>query len=167
MYNYDVIATPIGKLLLLKGEKGLKQILFEAKIASLQIPVSWQKNSKMLKNESEQILAYFNCRLTQFDLKLDPDGTDFQQLVWKQLTKIPFGSCQSYSNIAQSIHQNKACRAVGMANSKNPIPIVIPCHRVIGKNGKLTGYAGGLEIKSHLLHLEGILKSQEEVCSAF
>jgi methylated-DNA-[protein]-cysteine S-methyltransferase len=94
--------------------------------------------------------------LTEFDLKLAPEGTAFQKQIWKQLEEIPYGETCSYQDIALSINKPNACRAIGMANSLNPIPIIIPCHRVIGKNGKLTGYAGGLETKAKLLGLENI-----------
>ena len=101
-----------------------------------------------------QLQQYFAGTRQQFDLPLAPRGTDFQQRVWQSLSTIPYGVCWSYQQLAISIGNIKACQAVGMANSKNPLSIVIPCHRVIGKNGKLTGYAGGLDKKQTLLALE-------------
>lgn len=156
MYYYDIISSPIGQLLLVSGEKGLKQISFEDQIQKVRISDDWKKNPDKLKPITEQLLAYFDQELTKFTLELDPDGTVFQKQIWNQLYDIPFGELRSYQDIANAIEKPNACRAVGMANSKNPIPIIVPCHRVIGKNGKLTGYAGGLDIKAKLLEIEGI-----------
>ena len=104
----------------------------------------------------ERLIAYFDRQPDAFDgLDVDPDGTEFQRLVWDELRRIPFGTTISYGELAKRIGRPKASRAVGLANSKNPISIVIPCHRVIGANGKLTGYAGGLELKRWLLCHEG------------
>lgn len=101
-----------------------------------------------------QLRAYFNGKLRRFDLPLDPQGTPFQLRVWKELQKIPYGETQSYLQIAQAIGKPTGSRAVGMANGRNPIPIVIPCHRVIGASGKLVGFGGGLPTKQRLLLLE-------------
>ncbi len=106
------------------------------------------------KKLKEQLDGYFNGTRTSFDLPLCPRGTDFQEAVWQALTAIPYGETRTYAQIAAQIGKPKACRAVGMANHHNPLPILIPCHRVIGANGRLTGYAGGLEIKKFLLDLE-------------
>lgn len=108
-----------------------------------------------------QLDAYFNKKRSVFDLPLQPSGTVFQEKVWKELLKIPFGKTISYLELSKRLEDAKAIRAVGRANGKNPIPIIIPCHRVIGSDGSLTGYAGGLQIKKHLLELEGILIQQE------
>lgn len=105
----------------------------------------------------EQLQEYFEGRRSSFDLPLAPEGTDFQKLVWEELLKIPYGESRTYSEIAVAIGRPKASRAVGNAINKNPIAIIIPCHRVIGKDGKLRGYAGGLELKEMLLRLEGNL----------
>lgn len=156
MLYYDIISSPIGQLLLLASDKGLKKILFEDQFDHENISGDWQKDSTKLEDVKTQLLGYFDQKLTTFRLELDPDGTVFQKQIWKQLEEIPFGEVRSYQDIANAIEKPNACRAVGMANSKNPIPIVIPCHRVIGKNGKLTGYAGGLENKAILLQIEGI-----------
>ncbi|MBR9727439.1 methylated-DNA--[protein]-cysteine S-methyltransferase [Shewanella intestini] len=102
----------------------------------------------------EQLINYFNGTLKSFNLTLSPKGTVFQQQVWQALTEIPYGSSCSYSDIANKIQRPKAVRAVGAANGANPIAIVVPCHRVIGKSGKLTGYAHGLAMKQYLLNLE-------------
>lgn len=105
-----------------------------------------------------QLEEYFQGNRYEFDLPLHPTGTPFQQKVWEALQQIPYGETRSYKEIAIECGNEKACRAVGMANNRNPIAIVIPCHRVIGKNGKLVGYAGGLDIKTFLLELEKIQK---------
>ena len=102
----------------------------------------------------EQLEEYFAGRRKTFDIPLDPAGTPFQKAVWQALQAIPYGQTCSYADIAAYIGRPKACRAVGMANHRNPVAILIPCHRVIGKNGNLTGYAGGLEIKERLVALE-------------
>ncbi len=108
----------------------------------------------LLREAAKQLNEYLAGKRKVFDLPLDPGGTQFQKAVWKALTRIPFGETRTYKNIAESVGNPKACRAVGMANNKNPIAILIPCHRVIGADGKLVGYAGGLDIKKKLLELE-------------
>jgi methylated-DNA-[protein]-cysteine S-methyltransferase len=113
-----------------------------------------QGNNSLLGMAEAQLVEFFDSRRTSFDLPLAPAGTEFQKSAWLALTKIPFGKTSSYQSQAESIGRPKAMRAIGVANSKNPIAIIIPCHRVIGKNGSLTGYAGGLNIKKFLLDLE-------------
>ncbi|RUT80160.1 methylated-DNA--[protein]-cysteine S-methyltransferase [Ancylomarina longa] len=153
---YDTISSPIGNLLLLSSDAGLKKIIFSDHQNNISPNLNWIKDSFKLKEVKDQLLAYFHQELTQFNLMLAPDGTAFQKSIWKELQQIPYGTICSYQDIANSIGKPNACRAVGMANSLNPIPIIIPCHRVIGKNGKLTGYAGGLETKAKLLIIENI-----------
>jgi methylated-DNA-[protein]-cysteine S-methyltransferase len=120
-----------------------------------KIPVdSNYKETPLTKAASKQLDEYFNGKRTVFDLPLNLDGTDFQVKVWHTLQTIPYGETCSYGHLAKMIGNPKACRAVGMANNRNPIPIIIPCHRVIGQDGSLTGYAGGLELKEKLLMLE-------------
>ena len=111
-------------------------------------------SSTLLKDACRQLDEYFEGRRQKFDLALKPHGTDFQRSAWESLLRIPYGETRSYLQQAESIHNPRAIRAIGHANSRNPIPIIIPCHRVIGKNGSLTGYAGGLERKTQLLVLE-------------
>jgi len=108
----------------------------------------------LLKEAVKQLSEYFDKKRKTFDLPLSLHGTDFQIKVWKALQRIPFGMTSGYAQLASAINNPKACRAVGMANNKNPIAIIIPCHRVIGSDGSLTGYAGGLNIKKLLLDLE-------------
>lgn len=110
--------------------------------------------SATINNTIKQLSEYFNRKREVFDIPTNPLGTEFQLKVWQELQKIPYGETRSYQDIAKNIGNIKACRAVGMANNKNPIAIIIPCHRVIGKNGTLTGYASGLRTKEKLLMLE-------------
>ena len=113
------------------------------------------KETTAIKTAESQLFEYFDGKRKEFDFPLLLQGTTFQKTVWNALRTIPFGKTCSYKDIAQQIGSPKAARAVGMANNRNPIPIIIPCHRVVGANGSLTGYAGGLEIKKNLLNLEG------------
>ncbi len=149
--NYCVTRFSIGKLLLAGDNNGLQRIQFECNI---QIDQEWQENQDSFKQVIQQLKEYFSQERKTFDLKLNPQGTDFQKQVWKRLEKIPFGQTKYYGQIAQEVGNPKASRAIGMANNKNPIPIIIPCHRVIGKNGTLTGFASGLDVKQQLLSLE-------------
>lgn len=115
-----------------------------------------QEETPLLREAKSQLDAYFAGRLKAFDLPLNPVGTDFQLKVWKALGTIPYGETLTYGGLAERVGNTRASRAVGMANSRNPLPVFIPCHRVIGTSGKLTGYTGGLEIKIKLLQLEGV-----------
>lgn len=110
----------------------------------------------LLREAKAQLDAYFAGRLKEFSLPLAPSGTLFQQKIWEQLLRIPYGETRTYAEIAAWADNPKACRAVGLANNRNPLPVFIPCHRVVGANGALTGYAGGLDVKLKLLQLEGI-----------
>jgi len=112
---------------------------------------------------SKQIKLFLQGKLNKFDVPLDLHGTEFQMSVWKELLKIPYGEVRSYKDIAEAIGRNNAYRAVGMANNRNPIPIIIPCHRVIGNSGDLVGYGGGIDIKRKLLELEGIIVIQNKI----
>jgi methylated-DNA-[protein]-cysteine S-methyltransferase len=122
-------------------------------------PVEGVRNdaNPILLEAIRQLREYFECRLRVFDLPLDMQGTDFQKRVWRQLEEIPYGETRSYRQIAIAVGTPQAVRAVGAANGANPVPIVVPCHRVIGSSGKLTGYGGGLPLKKRLLALEGAL----------
>jgi methylated-DNA-[protein]-cysteine S-methyltransferase len=114
----------------------------------------WTRDDAFFDEIKKQIIEFFNKERKDFDIKLNPQGTEFQKKVWKELTNIPAGELRSYKDIATAIGNPKASRAVGMANNKNPIPIIIPCHRVVGSNGKLVGYAYGLDIKQKLIDIE-------------
>lgn len=165
VYQSKKIASPIGNLILRATSCGLIGIHWEGrpyrenlKQPVEKIPVSGKGfDPVLLLNETEQQLAaYFNGKLRSFDLPLDLSGSEFQKKVWKALVNIPIGEIRSYKAIALEIGHPKAVRAVGLANSKNPIPIVVPCHRVIGSDGRLIGFSGGsgLETKRFLLASE-------------
>jgi methylated-DNA-[protein]-cysteine S-methyltransferase len=148
------IESPLGPLVLAADDTGLRQILFLHGRNPAKPDPSWQEEAAALQPAIRQLRDYFAGQLEAFDLKLAPEGTQFQRNVWRELCEIPYGETISYGQLAQRIGSPKASRAVGLANGSNPIPIVIPCHRVIGSNGKLTGYGGGLAIKERLLALE-------------
>ena len=151
---YSQIESPVGPLLLAADDAGLRQILFANGRHPARPESSWKRDPAPLQETIRQLHAYFAGELEQFDLPLAPEGTPFQLEVWRRLCHIPYGETISYGELARRIGNPKASRAVGLANGSNPIPIVIPCHRVIGSNGKLTGYGGGLPIKEKLLALE-------------
>lgn len=154
MKRYCYCDSPIGRMLLV-GEKGvLEELHFANSTEQLQIPTEWQKDESYFEETLRQLHQYFNGERREFDLPIAAKGTPFQEQVWRELRKIPYGETSNYGAIAERIGNPKACRAVGMANSKNPIPIIIPCHRIIGKNGSLTGFGGGLDVKKQLLDLE-------------
>jgi methylated-DNA-[protein]-cysteine S-methyltransferase len=156
-YVYKIIRSPVGKLKLVATDKGLTAILWE-KDDPRRVPLGPMKadpDNQFLKQTETQLNAYFDGRLKKFTVKLDFRGTDFQKSVWAALLTIPFGETRSYGEIARQIGRPQASRAVGAANGRNPISIIAPCHRVLGSNGKLTGFAGGLEAKDRLLKLEG------------
>ncbi|MFH0944406.1 MAG: methylated-DNA--[protein]-cysteine S-methyltransferase [Planctomycetota bacterium] len=150
--SYSHLDTPVGRLLLVADRTALKELRFPGKHST--IDPDWIRGSPLLQRAEAQLLAYFNGKRQTFDLPLAPEGTEFQRQVWEALRQIPYGSTVAYSEIAQAINRPRAVRAVGAANGKNPLPIVIPCHRVIGKSGSLTGFGGGLKTKQQLLDLE-------------
>jgi methylated-DNA-[protein]-cysteine S-methyltransferase len=155
-YYFKRMKSPVGELKLVASDRGLAAILWEdddPKRVRLS-PLEENKKHPVLLETERQLKEYFAGKLEKFSVKLDFVGTEFQKKVWSALTTIPFGETRSYSQIAQQIGNPKAVRAVGAANGKNPISIVAPCHRVIGSNGTLTGFAGGLEVKARLLGLE-------------
>ncbi len=149
--------TPVGRLLIAGDENGLRHVSFAKSHYSAPVTTpekDWEANEKPLKEAVKQLKAYFSGKLQNFDLPLAPVGTEFQQKVWKALRKVKFGTTASYGNIATQIGNPAASRAVGMANGRNPISIIVPCHRIIGSTGKLVGYGGGLSQKETLLKLE-------------
>ncbi|MHB8102407.1 MAG: methylated-DNA--[protein]-cysteine S-methyltransferase [Methanosarcina sp.] len=151
---YDIIESLVCPILLAGDEKGLKHVIFLKGERQVEIPDDWVENKELFREATRQLEAYFSGKLESFDLKLAPEGTEFQKSVWKTLCKIPYGETRTYKDIAASVGKPKAYRAVGLANNRNPIAIIVPCHRVIGSNGKLTGYASGLDVKAFLLKLE-------------
>ncbi len=147
--RYAVIATPLGELTLASTERGLASIHFGRRVPSGGT-VDVESNRVFI----EQIEEYFQGKRTRFDFPLDFAGTPFQVAVWRELLSIPYGETRTYGWIAKKLGKPGAARAVGMANHDNRIPIVVPCHRVVGHDGSLTGYAGGLHIKQQLLKIE-------------
>lgn len=155
-YVYKFMVSPVGKLKLVASDKGLAAILWEddnPKRVRLNLTDEEPRNPILIETE-HQLTEYFAGKRKAFTVKMDFAGTDFQKSVWQALLKIPYGQTRSYGDIAKSLGNPKAVRAVGAANGKNPISIIAPCHRVIGSTGKLTGFAGGLEVKARLLGLE-------------
>ena len=146
--------SPFGEFWLCSQDDSLIGVLWNNKDISSQSQIVAPTENPALLSATTQLSEYFQGRRKTFNLPLKLQGTDFQKTVWHTLTTIPFGTTFSYSELANQIHNPKACRAVGLANSKNKLAIIIPCHRVIGKNGSLTGFAGGMDLKSQLLKFE-------------
>ena len=154
MMRYCYHRSPIGRLLLAGDEEGLRRLhLDEAE--PWKPPADWREDQSGFDDLHRQLDEYFAGKRACFAARLAPRGTEFQREVWRALLDIPFGSTESYGELAARIGRPKAVRAVGAANGANPIAIIIPCHRVIGRDGGLTGYGGGLLRKEALLHLEG------------
>ena len=154
---YCYFESPVGKLLL-SGRELLESLHFPLGKTRIEPEKGWIYKEELFLEAIDQLGDYFKGERTSFDLELNVQGTDFQKMVWKELVKIPYGETISYGQLAERIGNPKASRAVGMANGKNPISIIIPCHRVIGKNGSRTGFGGGLEVKKTLLDLEKRIK---------
>jgi methylated-DNA-[protein]-cysteine S-methyltransferase len=150
------IESPVGKLDLVASDEGLIAILWENDRPDRVRLNGLMDNSEhpILVKTERQLAEYFNGRRKTFSIPLDMRGTQFQKSVWEALLTIPFGETRSYGQLAHQLGNPQAARAVGAANGKNPLSIVVPCHRVIGSSGKLTGFAGGLQAKAHLLRLE-------------
>lgn len=146
--------SPIGKLLLAGDEQGLQRLGFPQGKGHVAPESDWVENDNFFTEVKRQLNAYFDGELKEFSLSLVPRGTEFQLRVLDALQRIPFGETCSYGELARVIGKPNASRAVGAANGRNPLPIVIPCHRVIGSNGTLTGFGGGLDVKQFLLNLE-------------
>lgn len=155
------VLTPLGLLTVACSAQGLSGIWFEdQKHHPGPLAAEWDEDDALLRQAADQLQAYFAGRRLVFDLPLALEGTTFQQAVWADLLKIPFGQTISYGELAERVHAPSAVRAVGAAVGRNPVSIIVPCHRVIGRDGDLTGYAGGLDRKTALLQLEGVaLKS--------
>jgi len=152
------LETPIGALRLAASDEGLVAVLFPIDAQELPLLQGTARARAHLAEAFTALEEYFAGRRTAFDgVKLAPSGTEFQQQVWQALSRIPFGRTVTYAHIASRIGRPKAVRAVGLANGQNPLPIIVPCHRVIGSNGALTGFGGGLPTKKWLLEFEGAL----------
>ena len=152
--QYRTIDSPIGPLLLAADDHGLRFVWFSRGRKAVQPERAWEPDRGLLKEPVKQLIEYFEGKRREFEIPLAPHGTAFQQQVWRALCDIPYGETTSYGELAKRIGNPNAVRAVGLANGSNPIAIVIPCHRVIGSNGSLVGYGGGLPIKQALLALE-------------
>lgn len=156
MIYYTTFNGPLCTIVLVGNEQGLSHLHLETKEGRRQFEIhqSWKRNDPFFSDIRGQLSEYFNGQRRYFDIKINPHGTEFQKRVWQELTTINYGELKSYKEIATAIGNAKASRAVGMANSKNPLPLIIPCHRVVGSNGKLTGFAHGLAVKEKLICLE-------------
>ena len=158
MYHFVTMDTPVGELRLIAGERGLRAILWGAedatRVASVDAHELVEGTTPLLDEALRQLDEYFAGTRRDFDLPLDPPGTPFQQSAWMVLRTIPYGKTMSYGEQARRLGDPNKARAVGAANGKNPLSIVVPCHRVIGSGGQLTGFAAGLDVKSWLLDHE-------------
>ena len=143
--------TPFKRVKIIEEDNKIIRLSFDEKDNFGEFEL---KDTELLNQTTKQLDEYFEGKRKKFELSLNPSGTEFMKKVWKALEEIPYGETKSYKQIAETIKNPKASRAVGMANNKNPIPIIIPCHRVIGAHGELVGYALGLEMKKLLLELE-------------
>lgn len=153
---YTRFDSPLCEIILVGDGDGLANLHLntgEGK-RNFEIPEDWALNPDFFEDTVKQIKEYIYGKRIRFNVKLNLRGTDFQRTVWHKLCEIPYGELRTYKDVAEAIGNQKAARAVGMANSKNPVPLIIPCHRVIGSNGKLTGFAHGLSIKETMINLE-------------
>ena len=153
---YTRFETDICPIILLGDEEGIVKLHMDVgeNFRQLRLEENMIKNDKFFEEAKKQIIEYMSGERHTFYLKLNPQGTEFQKNIWNALCEIPYGETCSYKDIALAVGNDKAYRAVGMANNKNPIPLIIPCHRVVGSNGKLTGYAFGCSIKKRIIELE-------------
>jgi len=151
---YTILDSPVGALFLTSNGEAVTELFMEKHKGGPKPIGDWSRDDGLFREAADQLRAYFAGELTEFDLPLATGGAPFQRRVWAELRKIPYGSTISYGELARLVGNPKAARAVGAANGDNPISIIIPCHRVIGSNGKLTGYGGGIERKKFLLEFE-------------
>lgn len=153
MYK-KVMNSPVGKIEIIEENEKIVELNIYNEERNQKKNNIIEKDTKLLLEVEKQLREYFEGKRIKFEISLNPKGTEFMKKVWKELLNIPYGETRTYKEIAEKIGNSKASRAVGMANNKNPIPIIIPCHRVIGSNNKLVGYALGLDMKQYLLDLE-------------
>lgn len=151
---YDIYEDLNHKIILVGDKDGITNLFFDNGKKEIVISEGWELSEQYFSEAKQQLMEYFSGKRKVFQLKLNPKGTEFQKNVWNELIKIPYGETRTYKDIALAVGNHKASRAIGMANNRNPIPLIIPCHRVVGSNGKLVGYAYGLELKTELLNLE-------------
>jgi methylated-DNA-[protein]-cysteine S-methyltransferase len=154
---YTITSSPVGTILLLATDQGLAGLYLETSSKPHKVPENAARSDRYFTDIVQQLDEYFAGKRQEFDVQLDLEGTSFQKSVWQELYKIPFGTVISYKELARRIGKPAACRAVGTANGRNPISIIIPCHRVIAADGSLGGYGWGLECKRQLLQLEKVL----------
>lgn len=152
--NYDWMKSPVGDLLIVADEAAVRMIGFREGRHPGRVAEGWRRGGPLVAEARRQLGEYFQGRRRRFELPLAPSGTPFQLRAWKALERIPYGATRSYGEQARAMGQPRAVRAVGAANGGNPIAIVVPCHRVIGGDGGLTGYGGGLDVKRFLIDLE-------------
>lgn len=150
MINYFCYDTEIGRIKISEKDEKIIGLVFSDYKKEDEI----EKETELIKKAYTQLEEYLSGKRTEFNIEIEMIGTEFQKKVWKELLNIPYGETRSYKDIAIAIGNEKACRAVGNANNKNPIAIIVPCHRVVGSDGSMTGYAGGLNIKEKLLKIE-------------
>lgn len=156
MIHYERYTTCFGDVAIAADEKGVVAVVIGGRERPIRKGEHWQRRASELTDKAAgQLEEYFSGRRREFDLPIKPRGTDFQQRVWSVLQRIPYGETRCYRQQAEALGNPRAIRAVAQANSANPLPVIIPCHRVIGADGSLTGYVGGLEMKARLLTLEG------------
>jgi methylated-DNA-[protein]-cysteine S-methyltransferase len=153
---HTYLDTPVGTILLAGSGGSLMTLKFPSDAVPVPPEENWERNDGLFKEVKEQLRSYFIGGLQSFEVPLAPDGTPFQLKVWEALRSIPYGETISYRELAIRIGHPKAVRAVGGANGRNPIPVIIPCHRVIGSDGALAGFSGGIGIKKKLLGIEGV-----------
>lgn len=160
---YSFVPTPVGDFLVVGTESELQFTAFSSGKQKRPINDSWVRDAAPIASAIEQIQAYFSGERTEFDLSYHAEGTPFQQAVWNLLEQIPFGTTLTYGAIAEKLNRTGGAQAVGAACGSNPLPIVIPCHRVIGTDGSMTGFGGGLPIKHQLLNHEGIPVGEDQL----
>ncbi len=151
---YDIYKDKNYTIILVGDEEGISHLYFNSENYEPRLSPTYQQSEYFFKEAKKQIKEFFYGERTKFNLKLNPKGTEFQKKVWKELLKIPYGELRTYKDIAIKIGNPNASRAIGMANNRNPIPLIIPCHRVVGANNKLVGYAYGIDMKKKLINLE-------------
>ncbi|OGO27550.1 MAG: cysteine methyltransferase [Chloroflexi bacterium RBG_16_54_18] len=152
--TYTIMTSPLGRILVARNAEGLTCINFQDGTEAVSPQAGWRERASDLADATAQLEAYFRGELQQFEIPLAPYGTTFQRQVWQTMRAIPYGQTLTYAELARRVGRPQAARAVGGASSCNPLPVVVPCHRVVGSDGSLTGYAGGLHLKQALLDLE-------------
>lgn len=160
--NYRFVESPFGRALVAGDGESLRWLAFTRGRPKARSFSTWTEDDRdpLLREAERQLDAYFAGKRERFELPLDPQGTEFQKRVWTELVAIPYGETVSYSELARRLGRPRAFRAVGAANGQNPISVIIPCHRIVGKSGDLTGYGGGLDVKRSLLELERCTKEK-------